>query len=57
MIGGGLLQAAQGDSQTFLAGWQQCLAAGVLSPELAAVVADLAQRHDLPEEFVAQLTP
>jgi hypothetical protein len=56
-IGVGLGQAAQGDSATFTGVWSELLAAGLVTPELAAAVAALATSHDLPEAFVGALNP
>ncbi len=55
MLGVGLGQAAQGDSQTFLAAWGQAAAAGLATPELVAAVQAIAVNHDLPPEFIAGL--
>jgi hypothetical protein len=57
MISGGLLQAAEGNPRTFMAAWPAALAAGLVTPELAAAVQTLASSYDLPEEFVAGLNP
>lgn len=56
MLGVGLGQAAQGDPQTFATAWSNARAAGLVSPELAAHVADLAAQFNLPAEFIAELT-
>jgi hypothetical protein len=55
MIGGGLLQAADGNTRTFVAGWEQCRAIGIITPELTAAVVGLATQHHLPEDFVRAL--
>ena len=55
MMSVGLGQAAQGDATTFLAAWRQAVAAGLVSPELAAQMAALAGGFDLPAEFVEGL--
>ena len=57
MISGGLLQAAEGNPRTFMAAWPVALAAGLVTPELAAHVQTLAASYDLPEAFVAGLNP
>ena len=57
MLGVGLGQAAQGDTQTFLQAWGEGLAAGLISPELAAHVAALAEPFDLPTDFIEALSP
>ena len=56
-IGVGLGQAAQGDTRTFTGVWSELLAAGLVTPELAAAVQTLASSFDLPEAFVAGLNP
>jgi hypothetical protein len=56
MVGGGLLQAAQGDPRTFLTAWALGLQSGLVTPALAAHVAELAAPFDLPADFVAALT-
>lgn len=56
-IGVGLGQAAQGDSATFTGVWTELLAAGLVTPDLAAAVQALAAGFDLPEAFVAGLNP
>ncbi len=55
MVGVGMGQAAQGDSQTFLAAWAMGTTQGLITPDLAAHVAELAEQHDLPDEFVEAL--
>ncbi len=55
MVGVGMGQAAQGDSQTFLAAWAMGTAQGLITPELAAHVAELAEQHDLSAEFASAL--
>ncbi len=55
MVGVGMGQAAQGDSQTFLAAWAMGTALALITPELAAHVAELAEQYDLPAEFVEAL--
>jgi hypothetical protein len=57
MVGVGLGQAAQGDPQTFLAAWAMGLQSGLITPELAAHVAELAEPFNLPADFVGALTP
>ena len=56
MIGVGLGQASQGDPQTFLGGWAQCRAAGLVSAELLAGVVVMAGAYDLPSDFIAALS-
>lgn len=56
MIGVGLGQAAQGDPKTFLGGWAQCRAAGLVSTELLDGVVAMAGAYDLPAEFITALT-
>jgi hypothetical protein len=56
-LGVGLGQAAQGDAKTFAMAWVKALAAGLVTPELAAEVQTLAESFDLPEAFVAGLNP
>jgi hypothetical protein len=56
-IGVGLGQAAQGDTSTFTGVWSELLAAGLVTPELAAAVEALATTYDLPAEFVGALNP
>jgi hypothetical protein len=55
MVNVGLGQAAQGDSTTFLAAWRQAMAAGLVSPEMAAQMQALAAGFDLPAEFAERL--
>ncbi len=55
MVGVGMGQAAQGDSQTFLAAWAMGTAQELITAEMATHVAELAEQHDLPVEFVAAL--
>jgi hypothetical protein len=57
MVGVGMGQAAQGDSQTFLAAWAMGLSQGLISTELAEHVAAIAAEHDLPAAFIAALVP
>lgn len=57
MLGVGLGQAAQGDSQTFLAAWGQAVAGGLATPELVAAIQAMATTYDLPAEFIAALAP
>jgi hypothetical protein len=57
MVGVGLGQAAQGDPQTFLAAWGMGLQAGLITPELAVHVQELAAPFNLPDDFVAALAP
>jgi hypothetical protein len=57
MVGVGMGQAAQGDSQTFLAAWAMGTAQELITPELAAHVAELAEQHNLPTEFALALVP
>jgi hypothetical protein len=57
MVGGGLLQAAQGDPRTFLTAWGMGLQAGLVTPELAAHVQAMAGPFDLPVDFVEALVP
>jgi hypothetical protein len=57
MLGVGLGQAAQGDTQTFSAAWAKALEAGLVSAELAAHVVEVGTACDLPAEFLAGLTP
>jgi hypothetical protein len=56
-IGVGLGQAAQGDTSTFTGVWAELLAAGLVTPAMAAAVAAMAVTFDLPAEFVAALAP
>jgi hypothetical protein len=56
MIGVGLGQASQGDPQTFLGGWSQCRALGLVSAELLAGVTAMAADYDLPADFIAALS-
>lgn len=53
----GLGQVAQGDPQTFIAAWTGCMQVGLVTPELAAHVAELAQPFNLPADFIAALSP
>ena len=57
MLGVGLGQAAQGDAQTFSVAWSTAIASGLVSPALAAHVADLGATCSLPAEFLAQINP
>lgn len=57
MLGVGLGQAAQGDSQTFLAAWGQAVAGGLATPELVTAIQAMATSYDLPPEFIAALDP
>ncbi len=56
MIAVGLGQAAKGDPQTFLGGWAQCRAAGLVPTELLASVVAMAADYDLPAEFISTLS-
>jgi hypothetical protein len=56
MIAVGLGQAAKGDPQTFLGGWTQCRALGLVSADLLAGVVAMAAEYDLPEEFISALS-
>lgn len=56
MLGVGLGQAAQGEPKTFLAAWNQAVASGLVSENLAASVAAMASSFDLPAAFIAALT-
>ena len=57
MVGVGLGQAAQGDPHTFLTAWGMGLQTGLVTPELAAHVVELAEPFHLPAEFVEALVP
>lgn len=53
----GLGKAADGDGRVFLGSWATAVALGLVSAELIAEMTTLAVAHDLPDEFVAALTP
>lgn len=51
----GFGQAGQGDTQTLMMLWPSLRQAGIITPELAAIVVDMAASHHLPAEFIAGL--
>jgi len=54
----GLGQAAQGgDRRTFLTAWQAGTMAGIITPELATAITVLGEQFNLPDEFLAALSP
>lgn len=55
MIGVGLGQAAQGDSQTFLAAWATAVSQNLISTVFAEHIQTIAKQHDLPKVFVNAL--
>lgn len=55
MLGVGLGQAAQGDPQTFGAAWTAARGAGLVSAELIEHMQQVAERFNLPAEFIAGL--
>jgi hypothetical protein len=57
MVGVGLGQAAQGDPRTFLTAWTMGLQTGLVTPEMAAHVVEVAQPFNLPADFLAELVP
>ena len=57
MLGVGLGQAAQGDTQTFLAAWSKAVGLGLVTAEVATDVATVGETFDLPADFLAAINP
>ena len=57
MITGGLLQAAEGNSRTFLRAWEAAVLGGAITTELITSMQAMASAHDLPADFIAGLAP
>ena len=57
MLGVGMGQAAQGDTQTFLAAWSKAVGLGLVTAEVAADVAAVGETFDLPADFLAAINP
>jgi hypothetical protein len=55
MLGVGLGQAAQGDTQTFLVAWASARDLGLISPGLVTHVTEIGSSCNLPPEFLLQL--
>ena len=52
MLGVGLGQAAQGNTETFAAAWSNAKSMGLVSPELAKHVAEVGLSLNLPQAFL-----
>lgn len=53
----GLSDASKGDPRLFIGLWSRLTEAGAITTELLAIMGALAERFNLPSEFIAELMP